>query len=178
MSVRGPLLLLLLLGVGCGVPARVETLAPRFDGTRVVRLRGNLLPTPATASGGLELNVERVDRRDQEPEFALLLGLHTDRVRVRPGESLLLLIGRDSVALRRDLRVPEWDHLEGPVREQARYPCDAELLRRLADASEARIVVAGAAWRERRRLSAGNLAAIQRFVREEVDPPDPAAPAP
>ena len=64
--------------VGCAVPTRVDTLGPDFDGTRTVRMRGNVLPTPVDGIGAIELNAERVERADSSLRFALLVEVRAE----------------------------------------------------------------------------------------------------
>jgi hypothetical protein len=116
----------------------------------------------------MELNVERVDRGDAAPEFALLVEIHTGSVRIRQGASLQIAVDGDSLVLDLDAQARSW-WSSSPVRgEQARYPCDPALLRRLGAADTVSIVVLGTAWRERRALSPRNLAALQSFIVEHV----------
>lgn len=131
-------------------------------------MRGNVLPTPVNGMGAIELNVERTEMRDQPPIFALLVEVHAEGLRIRPGESLRLVLDGDSLAFVRDDAVRSWPRMDPTVREQARYASTDSVLLRLASAEEVRLNVRGAAWTEHRRLSEANLAAIREFVAEHV----------
>lgn len=167
MIARG-LIAAVLLCAGCGVATRVETLGPDFDGTRTVRMRGNVLPTPLNGMAAIELNVERTDVRDQPPAFALLVEVHAEGLRIRSGESLRLVLDGDTLAFARDDAIRSWPRTDPTVREQARYASSDSVLLRLASAEEVRLNLRGAAWTEHRRLSEANRAAIREFVAEHV----------
>jgi hypothetical protein len=158
----------LLLCAGCGVATRIDTIGPGFDGTRIVRMRGNVLPSPVGGVGPIELNAEWVERREQPSEFALLVEVHSDELRIRAGESLRLVLDGDTFGLRRDSATTSWPRLDPTVGEQARYVTTDSLLLRLAGAQDTRVTVRGAAWTEQRRLSQRNLEAIRSCIDEHV----------
>lgn len=160
----------------CGVRTQVDTLGPDFEGQRTVRMRGNVLPTPVDGIGAIELNAERVERPEQPPAFALLVEVRAEGLAIRPGMSLRLILDGDSLALARDSTVTTWPRVDPSVREQARYPAADSVMRRLAAAEDVRIALRGAAWWERRRLSAANLQTLRDFVERHVPPDSAAAP--
>lgn len=162
--IRGRLIAALVLAGACAVPTRVDTLGPDFDGARTVRLRGNVLPTPVGGVGAIELNAERVSRPERPHEYALLVEVRAEGLRIRPGRSLRLMLGPDTILLARDSLVEAWPRLDPSVQEQARYPAPDSLLRRLATASEVRMAVRGGWW-EQRRVPAENLEVLGGFVR-------------
>lgn len=159
---------LVLAGSACGLPVRVDTLEPGFDGTRIVRMRGNVLPTPLRGGGEMELNVERVERPGQEPEHALLVEVGSPNLRLREGERLLLMVDGDTMWVDRDSLAGPWTRFDRSVGEQARYPVEEAALRRLLAGRAVQVSVRAAAWWERRALSPGNLATIRSFVERHV----------
>lgn len=173
--IRRRLLAALALLAACSVPTRVETLGPDFDGARTVRLRGNVLPTPLGGIGSIELNAERISRPEQPNEYALLVEVRAEGLRIRPGRSLRLTLGADTILLARDSLVDAWPRLDPSVQEQARYPAPDSLLRRLATASEVGMAVRGGWW-EQRRVPGENVEVLRDFVRLYVTA-DTVAPA-
>jgi hypothetical protein len=160
----------LLLVAACAVPVRVDTLGPDFEGARTVRLRGNVMPTPVAGIGPIELNAERIARPEQPNEYALLVEVRADGLRIRAGESLRLALDGDTVLLARDTLATTWPRLDPTVQEQARYPAPDSVLRRLATARDAAVEVRGAGWWEKRRPSAENLEVLRGFVALYVVP--------
>src|SRR5690606_15755431 len=137
------------------------TFGPDFQGVETIRLRGNVLPTPVGGIGAIELNAERRERPEQPFAYALLVEVRGEGLKIRGGESLRVMIGDDTVALRRDSAVTSWPRVDPTVREQARYPTPDSVMMRLAAAPQVRIAVAGAARWERRRLSDENLGVLR-----------------
>lgn len=171
-----PTILVAALLAACAVPLRVDTRGPDFQGVKTVRLRGNVLPTPVNGIGAIELNAERREIPGEPFEYALLVEVRAEGLRIREAESLRLALGGDTVLLRRDSTITVWPRVDPTVREQARYAAPDSVMMRLAAASEARIAVRGAGWWERRRLSDENLAVLRRWAQAYVRP-DSVAPA-
>lgn len=164
--------------VACAVPTRVDVRGPDFQGVTATRLRGNVLPTPPTGIGAIELNAERLERPEEPFEYALLVEVRAEGLRVQNGESLEVVVGRDTVRLTRDSTATFWARVDPTVREQARYPAPDSLLMRLASASDVLIAVRGAGWWERRRLSDANRAVLSRWAQVYVRPDSVAPPLP
>lgn len=158
----------LALVAACGVATRVDTVGPVFDGTRWLRMRGNVLPTPVDGIGAIELNAERVERTEQPVEYALLVEVRAQGLRIRPGRSLRLVVDGDTIMLARDSLATSWPRVDPTVQEQARYFASDTVMLRLGGAREARMAVRGAGWWEARRLSAENLETLRNFVRLHV----------
>lgn len=167
---RGVLAGVVLL-LACGIPTRVDTLGPDFDGKRTIRLRGNLLPTPLGGIGAIELNAERIERPEQPAEYALLVEVRGEKLRIREGQSLRVMIDGDTVALARDSLARSWPRVDPTIEEQARYAVADSVLRRFGRAAEVRIAVRGAGWWERRRLSPENLETLRTFAERYLDRP-------
>lgn len=148
----------------CAVPVRVETLGPDFQERTVVRMRGNVLPTPVHGIGAIELNPERVEQPQEPMGYALLVEVRTEGLRIRDGESLRLVTGGDTLRLTRDSEAESWPHLDPTVREQARYPVSDSVMLRLAAASDVTVAVQGAARWEVRRLAGEALERVRRWV--------------
>lgn len=163
MLVAGVWTLALLL-TACVPAVREETVEAGFDGTRTVRLRGNLLPASRTSAGDLELNVERTVRPTRPDVYALLVESYIDGLRIREEAPLVVTFGSDTLRLLRDGRTRSWSPVAPGVREQARYPAEEADLRRLAGGRGVEISIRGAAWTERRSLSDRNLRAIREFL--------------
>lgn len=160
---QGLIAALLLLGA-CGVRAQVSTFGPDFEGARTLRMRGNVLPTPVNGIGAMELNAERVERPEQPFEYALLVEVRAEDLRIRSGASLRLEIDGETLLLTRDSAETSWPRVDPTVQEQARYPTADSVMLRLAAAREARVAVRGSGWWEERRLSPANLEALRGFV--------------
>ena len=143
----------LLLLVACAVPLRVDQRGPDFDGTRTLRMRGNLVPTPVNGMAALEVNAERRERPGEYFQHALLIEVRGEALRMRQGPSLQLMIGGDTVELVRDSTVTSWLRVDPTVSEQARFPASDSVMLRLASADAAEVAVRAAGWWERRRLS-------------------------
>jgi len=174
-----PLGLLLAVGAAaCAVPTRVDVRGPDFQGVTATRLRGNVLPTPPTGIGAIELNAERLERPEEPFEYALLVEVRAEGLRVQNGESLEVVLGRDTVRLTRDSTTTFWARVDPTVREQARYPAPDSLLMRLASAPDVVVAVRGAGWWERRRLSEENRAVLSRWAQVYVRPDSVAPPLP
>jgi hypothetical protein len=169
VTARGLIVGLALLAA-CGVATRVDLLGPDFEGTRTLRMRGNVLPTPVDGIGAIELNAERVERPERPHEYALLVEVRAEGLRIRPGHSLRLVMDGDTIALARDSVATSWPRVDPTVQEQARYATPDSVMLRLGAAEAVRIGVRGAGWWEARRLSAENLETLRGFVRLYVTP--------
>lgn len=167
---------LLVAVAACAVPTRIDMRGPDFDGARTTRLRGNVLPTPVGGIGAMELNAERVTRPEQPSEYALLVEMRVDGLRIRQGNSLRLTLDGDTVLVARDSLATSWTRLDPTVQEQARYPAPDSLLQRLARSRDVSVAVRGAGWWESRRLTPRNLDALRGFTALHVTP-DSVAPA-
>ena len=160
----------LALLIGCAVPLRVDQRGPGFDGARTERMRGNLVPTPVNGVAALEFNAERVERAGERFQHALLVEVRGEALRIRPGPSLRLVLGGDTVALTRDTAVVSWLRVDPTVSEQARFPAPDSVMLRLAGADAAEISVRAGGWWERRRLSQRNLEVLREWVAVQVHP--------
>lgn len=166
---------LLLVGA-CAVAVEVDQFGPDFDGSTATRMRGNVLPTPVEGIGSLELNAERVVEPERPDEYALLVEVRAQGLRIRSGRSLRLVMDGDTALLARDSMATYWTRVDPTIEEQARYPASDTLMRRLAGADEVRMAVRGAGWWEERRLSPENLEVLRGFVGLYVRPDSAASP--
>lgn len=153
-----------LLLAACAVPVRVETLGPDFTERTVVRMRGNVLPTPVHGIGAIELNPERIEHPLEPMQYALLVEVRAEGLRIRDGESLQLVLDGDTLRFERDLDIESWPALDPTVREQARYPVSDTVMVRLAGAQEVLVGVWGAARWEVRRLAGEPQERVRRWV--------------
>lgn len=153
-----------LLFAACAVPVRVETLGPDFTERTIVRMRGNVLPTPVHGIGAIELNPERIEHPLEPMAYALLVEVRAEGLRIRDGESLRLVLDGDTLRFERDPDVESWPALDPTVREQARYPVSDSVMVRLAAAEEVTVAVQGAARWEVRRLAGEPHERVRRWV--------------
>lgn len=169
MTRRGTFVALLLLGA-CAVAVEVDRFGPDFDGSIATRMRGNVLPTPIEGIGAIELNAERVTWTERPNDYALLVEVRAQGLRIRPGQSLRLVTDGDTVLLARDSTATHWPRVDPTIEEQARYPASDTLMRRVAGADGVQLAVRGAGWWEERRLSPENLEVLREFVHLYVRP--------
>lgn len=167
---RPGLLLLCLLLAACAVPLRVDQRGPDFDGTRTLRMRGNVVPTPMGGVATLELNAERRERPGEPFHHALLVEVRGEALRIRPGASLHLILGGDTLELTRDSTTTAWLRVDPSVTEQARYPASDSVMLRVAAAPAVEFGVRAGGWWERRSLSARNLEVLREWVAAQVHP--------
>lgn len=143
---------------------------PDFDGTRTLRMRGNLVPTPTGGVAAIEFNAERRERPGEPFEHALLVEVRGEALRIRPGPSLHLILEGDTLELERDGAATAWLRVDPSVTEQARYPASDSVMLRLAAAPAVEVGVRAGGWWERRRLSDRNLRVLREWVTAQVHP--------
>jgi hypothetical protein len=185
LRARTPAALTVLALASCAPAPTIRRLDPAFSTQEVCRLEENEMP----GRGGLRFDLERVDtatpppppeegseeNQREEPEaetspappaYSVLLdALGALPLAVRPEAPLRLRVGGDSLVLvpvdsTRERRVL---HTELEF-TRIRYRISLEELRRIAAASEVRVLAEGSAGDVRGRLSAENLAAVRRFL--------------
>lgn len=174
--IRSIAVVALLLVGACAVAVEVDQFGPDFDGSTATRMRGNVLPTPVEGIGAIELNAERVTWPERPEEYALLVEVRAQGLRIRSGKSLRLVMDGDTTLLARDSTATYWMRVDPTIEEQARYPASDIQMRRLAGAAEVRMAVRGAGWWEERRLSPQNLEVLRGFVGLYVRPDSAASP--
>jgi hypothetical protein len=164
------LLCALLLGLGACAPAyRVEVDEPGFTGQVTTRLGGNVLTSGSLLSNGsLELGLERLDRMDSVPRFAVLVQLLGETAPISSREPLLIFADGDTLSLAPDTVIPPRAEFQGVRIDRARYPAEPAQIRRLAAAKNARVSVAVGAGREERTVYARNLENLRRFVESQL----------
>jgi hypothetical protein len=174
---RPPLALAALALLAACIPPRyqVATVRDDFAGTEVRRMEANLLDAPSGGRDWVALNAEVARDGRDSTRYALVVEYRADDdwLGIRPGESLLLLVDSQRVALASAGLAARERQAVG-VREMARYPVPGDLLQRIAGAKEVRVRVLGRRYYLDRAFGPANF----RRLREFLEPPAPAAATP
>lgn len=177
-TMRYLLLASFVLYCGCLPRYQVERHGDEFQGVEIVRMDGNVLADPDRGGEWIELNAEVSKARRAAPAY-LLRVVYRDAardLRIPAGESLVLLVDGEPIPLRgTGSRGSRQTHVGRGIREEARYPVRADLLRRLAGAKAVRMRVVGSREYVERTFSAANLQNFKTFVAEHLDGAGPQA---
>jgi hypothetical protein len=160
----------------CAPAPTVRRLDQPFTNIEICRLEENRLPGRA----GLRFDLERADTGQAGPPVyeVLLRTVGARPIPVRPTAPLRLSLGADSlVLLPADSTVQRAVLHTELLSTSIRYAVELEALRRVGDASEARLAVDGPFGVVGARLSPENLEAVRRFLgactAERPLPPSP-----
>jgi hypothetical protein len=167
-----------LLLAGCAPRYHVSRAADPFAGVTTRRMHGNVLGGGDAGGDWVALNVEETRPAADTPRYALLVDYRTrgEWLQVRPGESLLLLVDGERVALTGAGSARARKETRAARMEAARYPASAALVTRMARAQEVRVRLVGRRYHVDRTLTRANRARIARFLGLPAAPA-PAAPA-
>jgi hypothetical protein len=175
---RSTLLTVLLLLAACAPRYGVVQRADPFERVTVRRMRGDLLGGPGAGADWVALNAEETRPAGDTARYALVVDYRTqgEWLEIRPGESLLLLVDGDRVALSGPGSTRARSEGAAARREVARYPASGELMRRIAAARDVRVRLVGRRYHVDRAFTRTNVARFRGFLGAPVDGRQPLVP--
>lgn len=168
----GRIVLVCALAAGCAglPPYGVERFGRGYDGIRGFRMTGNVLPSPRGSDPLVQLNAERRDVEDQGTQFSLIVELSGgEPLLIEAGEALTVTVNTEAVRLTGEGSA-EQRRFSGTFQgEQAWFPTDSTLLRRIARGNAVEVRIRGSNGTATRRFGPANFQRFRAFVTQYLD---------